>query len=265
MLMVLSPAKKLDYDSTVRTTLYSEPVFTEKTKELVKIMQTKSAQDIAKLMSLSDSLAELNAARYADWHNKPDLSHARQAILAFNGDVYEGLQAADLSDDALQWADKHLAILSGLYGVLGPLDLMQPYRLEMGTKLKNPKGSNLYQFWGDDIALELNRRLSLLDASEKNQSDLPILLNLASVEYFKSVSIKSLKARVLECVFQDEKSGTWKIISFYAKKARGLMARFVIDNKITNIKDLCDFDTDGYSFAADVSTTNKLIFRRKQQ
>lgn len=261
MLMVLSPAKKLDFDSTVRTTLYTEPVFPQQTADLVSIMQKKTAGDLADLMKLSDSLAELNAQRYAAWHKAPSLEYARQAILAFNGDVYDGLQATELSDDALQWAQNHLAILSGLYGVLAPLDLIQPYRLEMGTRLETNSGSNLYQYWGDAIALELNRRLAAND-TDKND---PVLLNLASAEYFKAVSKKALKARIVECVFQDQKNGAWKIISFYAKKARGLMARYIIDNKISNIKQLHDFNVAGYYYVAAESTTDKLVFRRKEQ
>lgn len=261
MLMVLSPAKKLDFDSTVRTTLHTVPVFTEQTASLIKVMQKKTARDLADLMKLSDSLAELNAQRYASWQAKPGLEHARQAVLAFNGDVYDGLQAGELSDNDLQWAQNHLAILSGLYGVLAPLDLMQPYRLEMGTSLQTDKGKNLYEFWGDEIAHELNHRLAATGSDQKD----PVLLNLASAEYFKSVSLKALKARIVECVFQDEKNGNWKIISFYAKKARGLMARYVIDNKITDIKQLKNFDTAGYVYTDAESTTDKLVFRRKEQ
>lgn len=258
MLMVLSPAKKLDYNSPVRTTLHTEPLFSKQTAALVSIMQTKSAQQIAQLMKLSDTLAELNAQRYASWHNEPGLKFARQAVLAFNGDVYEGLQAQDLSDASLQWAQNHLAILSGLYGVLAPLDLIQPYRLEMGTRLSNPKGKNLYDFWGDAISLELNQRIA---ASQGEQ----VLLNLASAEYFKSVQTKHLNANIVECVFQDQKNGVWKIISFYAKKARGLMARYIIDNKINQVSDLKNFNSAGYAYCAAESTTNKLLFRRPEQ
>lgn len=258
MLMVLSPAKKLDFDSPVRTTLHTEPVFPKQTAALVKIMQSLSANEIASLMRLSDSLSQLNADRYANWHADPGTKYARQAAIAFNGDVYEGLQAVGLSDKALQWSQSHLAILSGLYGVLRPLDLIQPYRLEMGTKLENKHGTNLYSFWGDAITKEINGRISA-SGGEK------VLLNLASAEYFKSVNKKALDADLVECVFQDQKNGNWKIISFYAKKARGLMARFIIDNNINEISALKEFNVSGYKFVAGESTTNRLLFRRPEQ
>ncbi len=256
MLTILSPAKKLDFSSPVRTTLATEPKFPQQTAALVEIMQRQSAADIAKLMKLSDSLAELNFNRYANWQTSPSLEYARQAILAFNGDVYEGLLATELNDKQLAWAQDHLAILSGLYGVLAPLDLIQPYRLEMGTKLKNSKGKDLYNFWGSQIAAEINARIS---ASKGDQ----ILLNLASNEYFKSVDTKTLKFPVVECVFQEEKNGDWKIVSFYAKKARGLMARYITDNKINSVDKITAFDAAGYKFTSAVSTAEKLIFRRK--
>jgi hypothetical protein len=255
MLMVLSPAKKLDYDTPVRTTLQTYPVFPEQTLELVRVMRRQSAASLSRLMDLSDALARLNAERYAAWVDKPDARHARQAAMAFNGDVYDGLRAPDLSDDRLSWAQDHLAILSGLYGVLRPLDLIQPYRLEMGTSLHTKRGSTLYAYWGDRIAQELNRRLDQASGER-------VLLNLASQEYFKSVALKTLQARVVECVFQDEKNGVWKVISFYAKRARGLMARFVIDRRIDSAADLSAFDADGYRYAADESTADRLVFRR---
>ncbi|WP_322997391.1 peroxide stress protein YaaA [Castellaniella sp.] len=255
MLMVLSPAKKLDYDTPVRTTQHSLPVFPADTRELVKVLQAQSAGDLAQLMSLSDTLAQLNAERYAAWVDQPDIAQARPAVLAFNGDVYEGLQAAQLTDDQLAWAQEHLAILSGLYGVLHPLDLIQPHRLEMGTRLKTARGLNLYQFWGPQIAQALNRRLA-------EQSGQPVLLNLASQEYFKSVDRQILSAPVLECVFQNEKNGVWKVIGVHAKKARGLMARYVIDQRLDRIEGLKDFSAEGYAYAAAESTPARLIFRR---
>lgn len=258
MLMVLSPAKKLDYDSPVRTTLRSQPVFPEQTRELVGILRTLSAHDLASLMGLSDALARLNADRYAAWVDAPDARHARQAVLAFNGDVYEGLRASELSDARLNWAQDHLAILSGLYGVLRPLDLIQPHRLEMGTRLRTGRGATLYAWWGDRIAQELNRRLDALPGER-------ILLNLASGEYFKSVDRKTLDARVVECVFQDEKNGAWKVISFHAKRARGLMARHVIDHGIDAIAGLRDFSSEGYAYAPQASTADRLVFRRPAQ
>ena len=256
MLMVLSPAKKLDYDSPVRTALCSQPVFPDQTRELIGILRGLSANDLAGLMGLSDALARLNAERYAAWVDAPDARHARQAVLAFNGDVYEGLRAAELSDARLNWAQDHLAILSGLYGALRPLDLVQPHRLEMGTRLRTARGATLYAWWGDRIARELNRRLDALSGER-------ILLNLASGEYFKSVDRKVLDARVVECVFQDEKHGAWKVISFHAKRARGLMARHVIDHRIDAVAGLRDFSSEGYAYAPRESTADRLVFRRK--
>jgi len=255
MLMVLSPAKKLDYDTPVRTTRRSLPVFPDDTRELVGVLQRLSAGDLAGLMSLSDALARLNAERYAAWVDAPDHQHARQAALAFNGDVYEGLRAAELSDAQLDWAQDRLAILSGLYGVLRPLDLIQPYRLEMGTRLRTARGATLYAFWGDRIAQELNRRLDALSGDR-------VLLNLASNEYFKSIDRKALRARVIECVFQDEKNGAWKVISFHAKRARGLMARHVIDHAIEAVEDLRGFEAEGYAYASEASSDDRLVFRR---
>lgn len=255
MLMVLSPAKKLDYDSPVRTAQFTQPDFAADTRSLVGVMQTLNAGDLAALMKLSDALARLNAERYAAWVAQPDTRHARQAVLAFNGDVYEGLQAASLSDAQLAWAQDHLAILSGLYGVLRPLDLIQPHRLEMGTRLKTERGHTLYEFWGPRIAQALNQRLDAL-AGER------VLLNLASQEYFKSVDRRTLQARIVECVFQDEKNGVWKVISFHAKRARGLMARYVIDHGISQVAALQDFAVDGYAYAAEESSADRLVFRR---
>lgn len=255
MLMVLSPAKKLDYDSPVRTIQQSQPVFAAETRELVGVMRTLTAADLANLMDLSDALARLNADRYASWVDEPDAAHARQAALAFNGDVYEGFRAAELSDERLAWAQDHLAILSGLYGVLRPLDMIQPYRLEMGTRLRTARGRTLYEFWGGRIAQELNRRLDALGGER-------VLLNLASQEYFKSVDLKTLRARRVECVFEDEKGGVWKVISFHAKRARGLMARYVVDRGIDRATDLQGFSAEGYAFAPQVSTEQRLVFRR---
>ena len=257
MLVLLSPAKKLDYDSSVRTTKHTQPLFVEQAQGLIDVLKTKSASEVASLMSLSDNLAKLNVERYQAWTPKFTQTNARQAALAFNGDVYEGLDAAALSDDQLDWAQEHIAILSGLYGVLRPLDLMQPYRLEMGTRLATSKGKNLYDYWGSDIANYLNERLA------KQGSD--VVVNLASEEYFKSVDLKALKAKVVQCVFQDEKNGAWKIISFHAKRARGLMARYIIDKQIDDPAKLKAFDVDGYAFHADASTELKLVFRRAEK
>ncbi|HLU20310.1 MAG TPA: peroxide stress protein YaaA [Pusillimonas sp.] len=255
MLLLLSPAKKLDYDSPVRTTLHTQPLFIKQAAGLIDVLKKKSATEIASLMKLSDALAELNVDRYSAWKPKFTQTNSRQAVLAFNGDVYEGLDAPSLSDSKLEWAQEHMAILSGLYGVLRPLDLMQPYRLEMGTRLVTDRGKTLYDYWGTQIADYLNTRL---EAQKK-----PWILNLASEEYFKAVDLKVLKAKVVQCVFQDYKNGQFKIISFHAKRARGLMARFVIDHKITSVKGLEKFDSEGYVFTPDESDESRLVFRRR--
>jgi cytoplasmic iron level regulating protein YaaA (DUF328/UPF0246 family) len=256
MLFLLSPAKKLDYDSPVSTNTHTQPLFIKRSAELIKVLKTKRADDIAALMKLSPALSELNVQRYAEWKPKFDQKNSRQAVLAFNGDVYEGLAAATLSESQLSWAQEHVAILSGLYGVLRPLDLMQPYRLEMGTRLQTARGKNLYEFWGDEIAQYLNERL--------NEQTSRIVINLASEEYFKAVDQKVLDARVVQCVFQDYKNGVYKIISFNAKRARGLMARFAIETKAKTPAALKKFNVEGYAFAAEQSSEDKLVFRRKQ-
>jgi len=256
MLFLLSPAKKLDYDSPVSTNTHTQPLFIKRSAELIKELKTKRADDIAALMKLSPALSELNVQRYAEWKPKFDQKNSRQAVLAFNGDVYEGLAAATLSESQLTWAQEHVAILSGLYGVLRPLDLMQPYRLEMGTRLQTARGKNLYEFWGGEIAQYLNERL--------NEQTSRIVINLASEEYFKAVDQKALDARVVQCVFQDYKNGVYKIISFNAKRARGLMARFAIETKAKTPAALKKFNVEGYAFAAEQSSEDKLVFRRKQ-
>jgi len=256
MLFLLSPAKKLDYDSPVSTNTHTQPLFIKRSAELIKVLKTKSAEDIAALMKLSPALSELNVQRYSEWKPRFDQKSSRQAVLAFNGDVYEGLAAATLSESQLTWAQEHVAILSGLYGVLRPLDLMQPYRLEMGTRLQTARGKNLYEFWGSEIAQYLNERLA--DQTSR------IVINLASEEYFKAVDQKALDARVVQCVFQDYKNGVYKIISFNAKRARGLMARFAIETKAKTPAALKKFNVEGYAFAAEESSEDKLVFRRKQ-
>jgi cytoplasmic iron level regulating protein YaaA (DUF328/UPF0246 family) len=256
MLFLLSPAKKLDYDTPLGVDLHTQPLFVEQAAALIKVLKKKSAEDIAELMDLSPALSELNVQRYSAWKPTFTQKNSRPAVLAFNGDVYEGLQAESLSAAQLQWAQDHVAILSGLYGVLRPLDLMQPYRLEMGTRLQTPRGKNLYEFWGSEIAEYLNERL---EGTKK-----PIVVNLASEEYFKSVDLKTLKARVVQCVFQEWKNGAYKVISFNAKRARGLMARYAIQHKIATPEKLQAFDSEGYAYDASASTPDKLVFRRKQ-
>lgn len=256
MLFLLSPAKKLDYDTPLPINKYTQPLFVEQAQELIGILCTKSVEEIAKLMDLSQALAELNVARYAEWQPHFSLEDSRQAILAFNGDVYEGLDAYSLNVKQLDWAQEHVAILSGLYGVLRPLDLMRAYRLEMGTRLENPQGKTLYAYWGTQIATYLNKCL----ATDKT----PIIINLASEEYFKSVDLNTLNARVVQCVFQEYKNGVYKVISFNAKRARGLMARFAIETQAKSPEDLLAFSSEGYQYDSSVSTENKLVFRRKQ-
>lgn len=254
MLMLISPAKTLDYDSPVTTDKHSLPEFIPQAAQLVEVLRDYTPADLAQLMSISDKLAGLNVARFAQWQTSFNFDNARQALLAFKGDVYTGLDASSLSEDELDYAQRHLRMLSGLYGVLRPLDLMQPYRLEMGTKLANPKGANLYQFWGDSITAHLNQYM--------REQQLSTLLNLASNEYFKSVKPAALEANLVNVDFKDLKNGQYKIISFYAKKARGLMARFVIQNRINSVADLRGFDVDGYRFSESDSSANQLIFLR---
>ena len=256
MMILLSPAKSLDYDTPVPADLpHTRPQFVAQSQQLIEILRQKSPQDIASLMKISDPLAALNVARYQAWSSRFSARNARQALLAFNGDVYEGLDARTLAAEDLAWAQQHLAILSGLYGVLRPLDWMQPYRLEMGTRLATPVGQTLYQFWGPRIAQHLN--------TCQQDEDSPVVLNLASQEYFKSVDRKQLRARVVECVFEDWKNGTWKIISFHAKRARGLMARHAIAQRATTPRQLEDFTAGGYAYDPGASSPDRLVFRRR--
>ncbi len=256
MLFLLSPAKSLDYDTPLPPDLpHTLPQFVPEASALIQVLREKSHQDIATLMSLSDPLAALNVARYQAWKPRFTASNSRQALLAFNGDVYEGLAARTLSPEDLQWAQDHLCILSGLYGMLRPLDRMQPYRLEMGTRLATDAGSNLYQYWGSRIAEHLNKRL--------RADTTPVVVNLASQEYFKVVDTKALKARVVECVFEDWKGGAYKIISFHAKRARGLMARYAVTHRLATPHALQGFDLEGYTFAPAASEPERLVFRRK--
>lgn len=254
MLFLLSPAKSLDYESPLTVQAHTAPLFVAQSKALVTVLRAYSPQQISQLMDLSDALSGLNAARYQAWSPRATPKNARQALLAFNGDVYDGLQARSLDADALAWAQDHVCILSGLYGVLRPLDLMQPYRLEMGTALPTPQGKNLYQFWDSQITNYLNTRL--------RADESPFVINLASQEYFKAVQTRGLRAAVVECVFQEERNGQFKIISFSAKRARGMMARFVIDHRLTAPEQLRAFDLDGYAWCAAQSNATRMVFRR---
>ncbi len=256
MLFLLSPAKSLDYDSQLPPLAHTQPLFTRQSAALIDVLKTKTPQQISTLMKLSDALAGLNVARYQAWSSRFTAKNSRQAALAFNGDVYGGLDAKTLSEAQLGWAQDHVCILSGLYGVLRPLDWMQPYRLEMGTALATGQGKNLYQFWGSKIASYLNERAAA-DIS-------PVIINLASEEYFKAVDRKALKARVVSCVFEEFKGGKYKIISFNAKRARGLMLRFAIEQKAGTVKKLQGFNAEGYAFEAAASSVDRLVFRRRQ-
>lgn len=254
MLMVISPAKTLDYETPPVIASHTLPQHLDDAQVLIDCLRELSPQQIGELMHLSDKLAGLNVARYDSWTPAVTEQNAKQALLAFKGDVYTGLNADDFSSDDFAFAQRHLRMLSGLYGVLRPLDLMQPYRLEMGTKLANPRGKDLYAFWGDSISEWLNQALA-------EQGD-DLLLNLASNEYFSAVRRKVLKARIIDVQFKDWKNGQYKIISFYAKKARGLMARYVIRERLTDPAQLLAFDCQGYRYDADQSTPESLVFLR---
>lgn len=254
MLMVISPAKTLDYDTPPTTKRFTQPEHLDHAQQLIDQLRDLSPQQISELMHLSDKLAALNVARYGSWTAKFTPTNAKQALLAFKGDVYTGLNASDFSEQDFDFAQKHLRMLSGLYGVLRPLDLMQPYRLEMGTKLANVRGKDLYAFWGERISGWLNEALAV-------QGD-DILLNLASNEYFGAVKRNVLNARVIDVDFKDMKNGQYKIISFYAKKARGLMSRYVIKERIKQPEQLKDFSYDGYHYSPDDSSTDHLVFLR---
>lgn len=253
MLTVISPAKNLDFDTQPHTQQFSQPAFLAQSQQLIDELKPLTPVDVASLMKLSDKLAALNAARFNKWHTPFTLENAKQAVLAFNGDVYTGLDASTLDNAGLEFAQQHLRILSGLYGVLKPLDLMQAYRLEMGTKFANKKGNDLYAFWGSQIREAIQADPALEDG---------ILINLASNEYFKAVEAKKLNARIITPNFKDLKNGQYKMISFYAKKARGLMSRFMIDNKIDQPEQLKDFDREGYRFSAEMSKGDDWVFIR---
>ncbi|WP_120995769.1 peroxide stress protein YaaA [Stutzerimonas urumqiensis] len=254
MLMVISPAKTLDFDAPPTTSAYTQPRHLDDAETLIGLLRDYSPSQLGELMHLSDKLAALNVARYGSWSRPFTPQNAKQALLAFKGDVYTGLQAEDFNEDDFSFAQGHLRMLSGLYGLLRPLDLMQPYRLEMGTKLPSPRGKDLYAFWGARISEWLNSALA-------EQGD-DVLLNLASNEYFGAVQRKALKARVIDVDFRDLKNGEYKIISFYAKKARGLMARYVIKERLTDPAALVRFDYAGYRFSEERSKTDRLVFLR---
>ncbi|MGR3807488.1 peroxide stress protein YaaA [Pasteurella testudinis] len=257
MLAIISPAKTLDFQSEIPQFNFTRPALTRYSQQLIEVCRDLTPAQIGSLMHISDKLAGLNAARFADWQTEHTLENAKAAIYAFKGDVYTGLAAESLSHDDILYAQQHLRVLSGLYGLLKPLDLMQPYRLEMGTKLANPGGKNLYEFWGDVITEQLQTALD-------EQQD-AVLLNLASDEYYKAVKPRLLKARIVKPIFLDYKNGTYKVISFYAKKARGLMCRYLIQNRISSVDGLKQFDSAGYWFDSNASGSDELVFKRDTQ
>ena len=257
MLIVLSPAKSLDYKTPVKVKAPTLPEFASESAKLIAELKKLAPQDVAKLMSLSDQLAVLNVGRYRDWSKKFTTENSKPAIYAFDGDVYDGFDVKSLYIKAVDFAQDHVRILSGLYGVLRPLDLMQAYRLEMGTSFKNTRGKDLYAFWGARVTDSLK---AVLEKQKK-----PVLLNLASEEYFKVLQPKDLDCPVISPVFQDAKDGKYKIISFYAKRARGLMARYVVENRITDPVDLKGFNLDGYKYFAADSKLDKPVFRRAER
>jgi len=252
LLIVLSPAKRLDFTEADPALPASERRFQEDTASLSKTAKRQTRADLRRLMGISDDLAKLNVERFKAFD--PESTEGVQAAFAFAGDVYEGLRARELTPAALDWAQDHLRILSGFYGLLRPLDRIQPYRLEMGTRLKTRRGASLYDFWGDRISKQLN-------ADAEGRAD-PVLVNLASQEYFGAVDAKALKLPVVTPVFREEKNGESRIISFFAKKARGTMARFAIDERLEKVEDLKAFDRDGYGFDKAASTENEWIFIR---
>jgi len=257
MLFLLSPAKSLNYEPVPSELPYTTPLFTKESAKLIAVLREKSPLEIAALMSLSDALSGLNVARYRAWSGRHTAHNAKQAVLAFDGDVYAGLDAKTLGAQDLDWAQQHIGILSGLYGVLRPLDRIQPYRLEMGTPLLNERGANLYKFWGDQIAAYLNKRIKGTGS--------PVVINLASQEYFKAVDLKTLKPRVVSCVFEETRDGQHQVISFFAKRARGLMARYAITRRVHAVDELKAFSVEGYAFSQAASSTDRLVFRRTQQ
>ncbi len=252
MLIVLSPAKRLDFESPPHVAHHTQPRFLAQARPLVALLKKMDTRELASLMSISDPLAALNAARFGQWRPPFTPRNARQAVLAFAGDVYEGLDASSLDESDLLWAQDRLRILSGLYGLLRPLDLIQPYRLEMGTRLRNPKGADLYAYWGDRLAAAVDEELA--------SHETPVLVNLASAEYFKALA--GLRSRVVQPVFQQRRPDGWKVVAFAAKRARGMMARYAIERRIDDPVRLQGFAVDGYRFEPGASNESTWVFRR---
>ena len=256
MIIIISPAKTLDFETPPITREYTQPAFLDDSAKLISGLKKLEPEQISQLMSISPKLGILNSNRYYAWNRPFTLKNSKQAMLAFKGDVYTGLDAGTMTTAELAFAQDHLRILSGLYGILHPLDLIQPYRLEMGTQFKNSRGKNLYEFWGDRITQTLNLDL-------KRQKD-SILINLASNEYFQSIHTQNLEARIITPVFKDEKNGVYKIISFFAKKARGMMSRYIIRNELTNPEAIKKFNVAGYQFDARSSNQDEWVFIRAE-
>ena len=254
MLAILSPAKTLDYQTPLTTNKSTQPDFNTESKELIATLRKFAPAEIGSLMKISDNLAELNHRRYAEWQNQASEDNARPALFAFKGDVYLGLDAQTLGARDINFAQKHLRVLSGLHGLLRPLDLIQPYRLEMGTRLATRRGSNLYQFWGNKVTDNINKALA--------QQTSKVLLNLASNEYYQVIQAERIEGRILNINFKELRDGKYRFVSFAAKRARGLMARYMIDNRITRPSQLRQFDVDRYAFNEALSRDDEWIFTR---
>ncbi|WML34573.1 peroxide stress protein YaaA [Clostridium sp. OS1-26] len=254
MIVVLSPAKTLNYNKKTLANLYTEPIFQKEATELVRELQQYTPPELSTLMKISDDLAELNFKRNLSFQVKSTLENSKQAILTFSGTVYQGMRADEFSEDELQFAQNHIRILSGLYGILRPLDLIQPHRLEMGIKLKNPKGKDLYSFWKDKITNYLNEEIN--KHNDKN------LINLASNEYFSAIDTKSFTGKIINISFKEYRCGTYKIVAVYAKRARGLMSRYIAENKVNNIEILKNFEEEGYVYNEELSSDNEFVFTR---
>ncbi|MEM6190783.1 peroxide stress protein YaaA [Shewanella scandinavica] len=257
MLILVSPAKTLDFEQPPLTQVYSQPDFVTHSQELIQVCRQLTPSDIATLMKVSDKIAGLNAARFGEWQPDFNLDNAKQAIFAFRGDVYTGFDADSLSEAEIAQTQSQLRILSGLYGLLRPLDLIMPYRLEMGTALSNPKGKNLYEFWGDTLTQAVNEALA--------ESGSDIIVNLASNEYFKAIKPKKLQGQLISPVFKDGKNGQYKVISFFAKRARGMMARYIITNKVNTLAELKAFNLAGYYYSEEQSSPTHPTFLRVEQ
>lgn len=254
MLLLISPAKSLELDKPILTKEYTIPHFLKEAEALMPVLKKLKAPAIGKLMDISPKLADLNYERFQSFHTPFTSENARPSLFTFDGDVYTGLDAFSMKKKEIDFAQKHLRILSGLYGLLRPLDLMQAYRLEMGTELKNKKGKNLYEFWGDAITNRINEEMELLKTDT--------LINLASIEYFSAVKPKKIKGDIIHCQFKEKKGNEYKIISFNAKKARGTMARFIIQHQLKKAVDIKSFDQDGYQFAETMSKNGEWVFVR---